>query len=343
MQKDKKEFPSELRYNLVSQEWVVIAKGRSRRPDEFASKTKKPRDNLKQCPFEKFARTQELTAAFFHAKETRLSQGKFIPVKWTTISLPNKYPAFTIGGSLETRHAGPYKAMDGVGFHEVVVTRDHKRDIPDFEAWEVRELIDMYQERYLDLSNEKFVNYIAIFKNKGAGAGATVAHPHSQIIATPILHPDIERSIKGSKDYWDANKKCVHCSMISWDTQDGQRIVYENDQFIALCPFASTVSFEIRVYPKEHLAYFERADEGQKAAFAEVLLVALQKIKKALGDPDYNYFVHTAPADGKNYDHYHWHLEILPKTSTWAGFELGTGIRISTIEPEQASAFLREQ
>lgn len=343
MQNSKGTFPSELRYNLVSQEWVVIAKGRSRRPDAFRVKRAKQKNGKSTCPFEKFMRTQELTAAFFQTKETRLYKGRFIPFQWTTISLPNKYPAFDIGGSLETRHVGPYKAMDGVGFHEVVVTRDHARDIPDFEAWEVRELIDMYQERYLDLSNEKFVNYIAIFKNKGAGAGATVSHPHSQIIATPILHPGIERSLKGSKDYWDENKKCVHCAMIRWDAQDKQRVVYENGQFIALCPFASTVSFEIRVYPKEHLAYFERADESQKMAFAEVLLVALQKIKKGLGDPDYNYFIHTAPADGKNYDHYHWHLEILPKTATWAGFELGTGIKISTVEPEQAAEFLREQ
>lgn len=131
--------------------------------------------------------------------------------------------------------------------------------------------------------------------------------------------------------------------MLEWDRKDKKRLVYENDEFIVVCPFASRVSFEMRVYPKEHAPYFERTNENSRASLADAFRVAMQKMYKALKDPDYNYFLHTAPADGANYEHYHWHWEILPKTTILAGYELGTEIDVSTIEPEKAAAFLRKQ
>lgn len=342
MDNKKEKFPSELRKNIVSQDWVVIATGRARRPETFQEDKKSNHLPKSDCPFEKFDPEEQPLTVFLDGKEVELEQGKFIPKDWTTISLPNKYPAFTPGGSLEVRRLGPYEVMDGVGFHEVVVTRDHDRDIPEFTESEAKELVDMYQERYLDLSNEKFVNHISIFKNKGSRAGATLSHPHSQIIGIPVTDPQVQRSLNGSLYYWEEYQKCIHCDMLSWELKEKHRVLYENDCYVAVCPFASTVAFEVRIYPKTHFPYFERADDYQKKCFADALLVVMKKLKKALNDPDYNYFIHTSPADGKNYDHYHWHLEILPRTSTFAGFELGTGIEISTIEPEKAAEFLRE-
>ena len=131
--------------------------------------------------------------------------------------------------------------------------------------------------------------------------------------------------------------------MLAWDRKEKSRIVYETDCFTAVCPFASRVAFEIRIYPNAHNAYFEHIEEHQKDCLAKVFRVVLRKLYKGLANPDYNYFLHTSPADGKKHDHYHWHFEILPKTSTWAGFELSTGIEISTIEPEKAAEHLRKQ
>jgi UDPglucose--hexose-1-phosphate uridylyltransferase len=233
--------------------------------------------------------------------------------------------------------------MDGVGFHEVVVTKDHKKQIALFSVDQVKEVITAYQERYLDLMNENFVNYISIFHNQGKEAGASICHPHSQIIAIPLIDHDLESSLKGSQNYFEKTGKCVHCTMLESDLMDKRRIVFENDEFVVLVPFASRIAFETRVYPKNHLAYFERMTESQKDYFAEALKEALSRLYKALNDPPYNFFIHTAPCDGKNYDHYHWHLEIMPKTQIWAGFELGAGIEISTIEPETAAEFLRKQ
>ena len=127
------------------------------------------------------------------------------------------------------------------------------------------------------------------------------------------------------------------------DIKDGRRIIYENDKFVVLCPFAPQVSFEVRVYPKEHQPYFEKMTEVEKGLFAEALGQALSKIYKGLNNPSYNFYIHTAPCSGESYSHYHWHLNIMPKTSIWAGFELAAGIEISTIEPEKAADFLRKQ
>lgn len=335
-----KKTPSELRLDPVSKDWVLIATGRARRPEAF-----RQREVLQTaCPFDDLSKGECPTYAMLGAKEVSLPTGKMcIPKQWSTIALPNKYPAFAMQKSFETRLVGPYQAADGVGFHEVIVTKSHTKDIPDFSLAQVKELLDVYCARYIALKDEEFVNHISIFKNKGPRAGATLAHPHSQLIATPITDPDITGSLVGSLRYFEQNKKCIHCEMLAWDRKDKQRVVYENDEYAVVCPFASRVAFEMRIYPKRHASYFERTTDMQRELLADALLAAMKKLSKALKDPDYNYFLHTVPADGGRYDHYHWHWEILPKTSTWAGFELGTGIEISTIEPETAAAFLRKQ
>ncbi|MDO8654958.1 MAG: DUF4921 family protein [bacterium] len=335
--KKKQKFPSELRLDPVSHDWILIATGRARRPETFQKEKRSSEDTASVCPFEKLDEQEKPTAVFLDGKQ--VEQGS----AWTTIAIPNKYPAFFPILSPRTRIIGPYQIMDGVGFHEVIITKDHTKDIPQFTLAQVKELIDAYQARYLALMPEESVNYIAIFKNKGEKAGATIIHPHSQLIATPVTAADIKRSMEGSKQHFNRYERCVHCDMIQWDLQEKQRIIFENDSFVALCPFASRVAFEVRVYPKAHLSYFEEITEEQKECFAEALGVAMQKLFKGLKDPDYNYFIHTAPADGAKYPHYHWHLEIMPKTSTWAGFEISTGIEISTIEPEEAAAFLKKQ
>ncbi|MDO8424419.1 MAG: galactose-1-phosphate uridylyltransferase [bacterium] len=339
----KAKFPSELRFDPVSKDWILIATGRARRPETFAKEKqkggekKKAISSLKNCPFCNFEKEKSILE---YKNKNGLTAGR--TVDWFVKVIPNKFPAFLINTGLNKRKDGPYTVMDGVGFAEVVVTRDHARSMAQFSVSEIRLLFDAYQERYLDLMNEKFVDYVSIFHNHGHEAGASIEHPHSQIITHPIIDPDLRRSLNGSADYWEKNKKCIHCVMLDWDRKDKQRIVFENKEFVVLCPFTSRVAFETRIYPKNHHAYFERIEDREKDYLAEAFRVAFLKLYKALGDPPYNFFLHTSPCDGRNYDHYHWHIEILPKTSTWAGFELGTGIEISTIEPEKAAEYLRK-
>ena len=232
--------------------------------------------------------------------------------------------------------------MEGVGFHEVVITRDHSRSIAEFSLKEIELLINAYQIRYRQLIEEECVRYVSIFKNYGEEAGATIYHPHSQIIALPVMPSDVMNSLKGAQNYFKKNKACAHCTMTNWERKQKKRIVFENELAVAFCPFISRKAFEIRIFPKLHQPYFEQTDfEGMKK-IAEALRVSLAKLFKGLKDPAYNFFIHTAPIESsEKWHYYHWHIEILPKTGIWAGFELGTGIEVSSIEPERAAQFLR--
>lgn len=335
---------SELRFDLVSKDWVVIATGRAKRPGAFAELKRMSFDQPKiECPFCHLPEsTNGEKVLLVHYIDDNHSVKNPKNKDWSVMVIPNKFPAFAKGDSLNERAEGPYSVMDGVGFHEIVVTKDHYRQLAEFSTEEVRQVIDAYQERYLELMNEKFINYVSIFHNHGREGGATVSHPHSQIIAIPVIDPDLRSSLDGSKRFMETQGKCVHCAILEWERENNRRIIYENDKFIVVTPFAPRVSFETRIYPKEHKAYFERIKENEKMQLADAFRAALYKLFKGLNDPAYNFFLHTAPCDGKNYDHYHWHFEILPKTATWAGFELGTGIEISVVQPEEAAKYLRE-
>ena len=233
--------------------------------------------------------------------------------------------------------------MNAIGFHEVVITRDHQKSMGQFKIKQIKEVIDAYHQRYLELMDRPHVNYVSIFHNHGPTAGASISHPHSQILTTPLIDVDLKKALSNSEKYFKKHKKCVYCQMGRWERKVKKRIIFENKDFIALCPFASKVAFETIISPKKHSAYFEKITEKEKWQLAEAFKMALGKLYKALGDPDYNFYLHTAPCDGKKYDHYHWHFTILPKTAIWAGFEVGTQIEISTIEPEKAAQYLKKQ
>lgn len=332
-------FPSELRFDLISKDWVVIATGRARRPETFRQERRKEEKvSKKSCPFCNLG-GQETPVLIY-------SQGKKVKTlkNWTTVIVPNKFPAFLPNPKLEKRiEGGIYQTVNAVGFHEVVITRDHKKSIAQFSLNQVKELFDVYQQRYLDLAKKKFVNYVSIFHNHGKEAGASVAHPHSQIITTPLIDTDLMKALDHSERHFKRAGQCIYCLMNTWEKKVKRRIVFENKDFLAICPFASKSAFEVIISPKKHLAYFEKITDTEKWQLAEAFQQALKKLYKALNDPAYNFYLHAAPSDEGKHLYYHWHWTILPKTSTWAGFEIGTRMEISTIEPERAAEYLRKQ
>lgn len=326
---------TELRQDIVTGDWVVIATGRGRRPEEFAEHK---REEVEEDPNRK--------CFFCYPEETGQEPDELIYENsnkdWSLRVFPNKYPAFSRGNILRHFEEGPYFGMNGIGYHELVITRDHEKQIANLEISEVAEIIDAYQDRYVSLMNKKSVNYIEIFHNHGKEAGASIAHPHSQLMAIPVISPYVTQELNGAENYYRMNKKCVYCAMAEWEMESRKRIVYENDDYLVFCPYASRAAFETWVIPKKHKPYFERTSAKEKMMAAEALKTAINKIYTALGDPAYNFYIHTSPCDGKDYPHYHWHIEILPRTSVWAGFELSTGIEISTIQPEVAAEYLRK-
>lgn len=312
---------SELRQDLVSGDWVVIATGRSKRPNDFIIQ-KRPAfaQPKKTCPFEKY-----------FAGSDRWAQ-----------TIPNKYPAFDKGICAVFGKKGPYVLTNGAGTHEVVITADHTRSFAAMTDQEAALVVRMYQDRFRMLQDDNCVKYISLFHNHGRLAGASLSHPHSQIIAIPVVPPDVASSLAGSERYFAKEKKCVHCIMLRYDLKSKERLIYESEYFITVAPFASRTAFEMRIFPKAHQSRFEDIAPDEQQDFAHVLRVSLTKLYRGLKNPDYNFFLHTAPVkNNRSFEHYHWHFEILPKTAIWAGFEIGTGIEISTIKPESAAAFLR--
>lgn len=326
---------SELRQDIVTGDWVVIATGRGKRPNDFAvSEHESESFGIESCPFENPEGTsQEKDVLIYTSAEDC----------WTLRVFPNKFPAFSRGKAPKKLGEGPYFSMTGSGYHEVIVTRDHYNQLATMETWQVAEVLDAYQDRYLSLMKKKSVNYIQIFHNHGKAAGASLVHPHSQLMAIPVISPYIDLELKGAERYCKSTRKKVYSVMAEYESETKTRVVFENEKFIAFCPFASRSAFEIWVMPKKSAPYFERITDEDKMLAGETLRAALFSLYRGLKGPAYNFYLHTSPCDGRDYPHYGWHIEILPKTSTWAGFELSTGIEISAIEPEEAAEFLRRQ
>lgn len=337
-----KKFPSELRFDIISKDWVIIATGRGKRPEAFKKKKKEEVSiSEKECPFCDIKNQQPPLMGFSHLRTLSLKE---ISNNWTTIVIPNKYPALLPARKIEIQREGKfYRKLKGVGYCELVITKDHKKHFPDFELWQAKEVFDAYQKRYLVLMRKSFVNYISIFHNHGKEAGASQPHPHSQIITTPLIDVDLRKALFNAKSFFQKTKKCIYCEMNEWEEKTKKRIVFENEFFLAICPFASKSAFQVIISPKFHSSNFEKIKEKEKWKLAEAFLIVMKKIKKGLGDVAYNFYLHTAPCDGRKYPFYHWHWTILPKTSIQAGFELGTRIEISTIEPEIAAEYLRNQ
>jgi len=348
MAKDVLKEVNEFRQDLVSGDWVLFATGRAGRPsaerpgaDVNASlRTSEPDivsgSDANQCPFDDLrASGNEIVSEYEKSNKE----------KWVTV-IKNKYPAVVPLTCAPIESVGPFSHTAANGFHEVVVTKDHQRNFPDFTLEETALVLKAYRDRYLDIAQNECGSYIQIFNNSGKEAGASVLHPHSQILSTPILPPTVSRSINGSAKFFKKNKKRIHGAILDWEIEQKKRIVFENNLFIAFCPFTSKRSYETRIFPKIPSARFEVADGQNLESCAEVLNFCLSQLKKIFKDNfNFNFFIHTAPVreDSKipSSEFYHWHIEVIPHYSALAGFDFSTGIIVNTIDPDKAAEEIR--
>lgn len=333
---------SELRQDLVSGDWILVAPGRNRRPEEFKEKGKPKKSPKTNCLFEDPIKASGGPAIAVYGKRElpSLTQVK----DWRVQIIPNKYPAVIHDGfNAEVTKKGPYSIMNGVGHHELLITRDHDKDFPHLSKYDANLVFKAFRDRYSGLLNDKEIAYISIFHNWGPKAGASVYHPHYQMIAIPVIPPDIEHSLEGSKLYSQKHHKCVHCVQAKVEQKEKKRVIFENDCAIAFAPFVSRAEFEIRIFPKAHIPYFEDTPMPIIDCMVEALQKVIKALEKSLNYPDYNFFIHTAPLKNKKqYEHYHWHIEIEPKINIAAGFELSTGIEINAVDPDEAAKLIRK-
>jgi UDPglucose--hexose-1-phosphate uridylyltransferase len=265
--------------------------------------------------------------------------------RWTTAVIPNKFPAVTKGICSDVLRHGPFETQLAHGFHELVITRDHDRHFAQFSTAETAEVLHVYRDRYRSIAQDECGDYISIFHNHGRAAGASVFHNHSQILSTPIVPPEVLQSVQGADEYFQQHGAGVHRSLIDWELEEKKRIVFENAQFVAFCPFVSKAGYEVRIFPKTQQSRFEESGDDCLADCAEALNAVLGKLYKALDDVDYNFYIHTAPVTrdpAVSYDFYHWHIEVMPRIPVAAGFELSTGLYINPFDPDDCAKHLRE-
>ena len=235
-----------------------------------------------------------------------------------------------------------FDRMNGIGAHEVIVeTPDHHLSLSTMPVKAVEDVLWAYYLRLSDLRKDLRFKYVIIFKNEGEAAGASLEHTHSQLIALPIIPGLVKTEIDSARRYYDFKERCIFCDLINQELESGKRIIYQNEGYVALAPFASRSPFETWILPKKHESDFYPPNNSF-AGLADILQRILKQMDRILDTPPYNFLIHTATLHDEMNEYYHWHLELLPQLVKIAGFEWGSGFYVNPVPPEEAAKFMRE-
>lgn len=328
---------NEIRQNKITRQWVICAPERGERPKDFRARGDNDRalpvhdDECPFCPGNE-AMLPDIVA------ETRGANG------WQVRVVPNKYPVLKPDASTERCTRGLYRAMPGYGRHEVIIESPrHDRDIAAMSTDTVGMVLDMYHQRYIDLMHTHDNMMALIFRNHGRRAGTSLLHPHSQLVVTGIVPQYVRWREEQAQRYYDEWGRSVFADMLAFELRDRQRVILENEAFAAFVPFAAEVPFEVWIMPKRQQVDFGSISELEKGELATILRDMLARLRDSLGDPDYNYIINTAARYKAGEPHLRWYLQIRPRLTTRAGFEIGSGISVNPSIPEADAAVLRRE
>ncbi len=324
----------EFRKDPITGRWVIISTERARRPDAFQREAVPP-PHPGTSPFAvgQEAQAQPELLAYHHGEGGA----------WSLRVVPNRYPALRVEGTVEHEGEGMYDQMSGIGAHEVIIeTPDPEVSLADLPEARIADLFWAFRDRVNDLKRDFRLRYMVMFKNHGQAAGATIPHSHSQLIALPVVPRFTEEEIAGGLRYFEYRHRCIYCDMAKQELQTQTRVVTSNDGFVAFAPYASRFPFETWVMPRRHASHFESVTDPEVRQLAATMKQVLQRQDKVLEKPAYNFVIHSSPVQNTAIEHYHWHIEIIPRIVRVAGFEWSTGIYINPTAPEEAAAFLRD-
>ncbi len=348
----------EFRLEPLSGRRVIMAAARAKRPETFAGPGPKAEQSngralparLEGCPFcegnEALTPPEVLALAGpGGAERAPDSPG------WRVRVVPNRYPALDPGEHPEVelpRSFFPgeslFQAAPGYGLHEVIIEApEHNRHPAAFSPEQVLLVIEAYYRRLLDLEEMPQLRYVQLFRNHGRTAGASIEHPHSQLVALPFVPRRLLNELERAHRHYLQQGRCLCCRLLEQERHAKERIVAENEMFTAFMPFASRYPFETWLVPRRHRASFTASSSDERAAFASLLREVLGHFHRALSSPPYNYYLYSAPLRAGELPHFHWRLELVPKLATAGGFEAGTEIFINTTPPEEAAAFIRDR
>lgn len=326
----------ELRQNIVTRDWVIIATERARRPEAFAVSRPPVTAAVayaKDCPFCP-GREAETGQEVWHV------DGK---EGWQLRLVRNKYPVVTPEG-MPSRHVnGIHRSMNAVGYHEVLIEHPNHSAHPHvLSQEEVAGVVEAYARRYAELKADPRVESIVVFRNHGYGAGTSQPHPHSQIVAMPVVPSQMRNRLEIAMRYFDESGECVFCRTLKDERISGERIIVQSRHFLAFVPYAALAPFHTWVFPLRHMSSFDQSTAEERTDLAGILRTILGKLYRGLNDPDYNLLIRSLPTHLHDTDHFHWYISIVPRLSIQAGFEMGSGIHVNASIPEESADFLRK-
>ncbi len=330
----KTKTTQEFRQDPFTSEWVLVATNSNNRPHTLVSPPLQSSDISKIIdPFDDIVKGKSKEKILLTLSDEEGDSQVFV--------VNNKYPLFTPIKNPHYHNEGPYHSVEGEGIHELVIYRDLDTPIRNFSIKKLALVFEAFQKRSFDIMKQKHIRYIAIIHNNGLKSGATIAHPHSQIIASPIVPDGIERIIEGSNLYYRSHKRDLAQVIIDFEQENKMRLIAENDDFIAFTPYASKTAYEIEIFPKQVQAHFAYSNAGAIYNLAKIYKTILKAYYKVLGDIDYNMAIITAPVDGNVYKGFRWFIRLTPRLDFIGGYEIGTDTDICTISPEFAAELLR--
>jgi UDPglucose--hexose-1-phosphate uridylyltransferase len=328
---------SEFRKDPLTGSWVIIASGRAKRPRQFGAL--KHSSQAEPCPF--CAGNETMTPPEVWAK--RQNQSGDNGPSWTVRVVPNKYPALAAESEARDSSEQFYQSRRGLGAHEVIIeSPKHDVSLARVSASQFVAIVQAYRTRMRALSQDPRWRYALLYKNQGDRAGATLQHIHSQLIALAAAPKAALKELRGARLYYQTTGRCAYCEIIEREVEKRERIIFEHENFVVLCPFAPRFAYETWILPKTHSADFAASAEPGLSDFARALHETITRLDRALGDPPFNYVLHSMPMDEATRHYYHWQLKILPQLSRAAGFEWGTGAHINAVAPEEAARLLRD-
>jgi UDPglucose--hexose-1-phosphate uridylyltransferase len=325
---------SELRQDPCTRDWVVVAPGRVQRPHDLA-RSRPTASTVEGCPFCPGNESQTPGEVW---RLDRPDGG------WQVRVVPNRYAILAADGSpRRSTDAAGFVSMPGLGRHEVVIeSPDHSADLARANQASVRAVLEAYRARYVALrASGPGTGVVVIFRNHGTGAGTSLSHPHSQIVAAPVVPIQMRHRFDVAQQHYDDLGTSLYLDVLERELRDGRRVVLETPRFVVFQPFASAVSFETWIVPREAQPSFDRADDADLDDLAQVLRSVLAGLADELGDPDYNAIIQSAPLADEHREYFAWHVRIVPRLAIAAGFELGSGMAVNPSRPEDTAAALR--
>lgn len=327
---------SELRQNLITRDWVIVAKERAKRPDEFTQQNEQVSAQAAYQPHCPFCLGNDDPS---EVELYRLGDRH----NWKVRSVLNKFPALANVGELEIKVDGIYRSMNGFGIHEVIIEHPlHNITTALLDVNEVADILTAYRQRYAEIRKDPRIKTITIFKNHGQRAGTSLEHPHSQIAATPVVPSQIRNRIAEAMRFIDDTGECLFCRTLHDELADSKRVVLESEHFVAFIPYAALSPFHTWIFGRRHTSSFDDISDAEILDLAYNLKTVLAKLYYGLNNPDYNYTIRSIPTDEQFTDYFHWYIAIVPRLSYTAGFELGSGMYINTVTPEDSAEFLRQ-